>query len=296
MTQLTSKIQYANFEIGEFSQEMERTLEDTIELIEHFPWEAQRESIVIGLTNPSVTIQGKNNDYLKLALFYNRKFVLHYFDQDQTLYSKSFSEIEDSYNYIKNYFVSSSLYTNDFKKENTLFQSNLKHFLSQNFHYEVTGKSATRYLFTTSGINLAFTVIIGFLFLTKRGVPINALTIAIAFLVFFLLGGGLNLVLFIRYYLYAKNKILIMSKGNEVFYFGNKENPTKYNKADIMQFTTFLVKNSKHTISNFALVTIEFKDGSLIEIPNIIIDHLTLEYKLSGIQKIERNSLPILRA
>lgn len=295
MTHLTSKIQYANFEIGEFNQVKERTLEETIELIEHFPWEAQRESIMIGLTNPSVTIDGKNNDHLKFALFYNGKFVLHYFGQDQTLYTKSFSEIADSFKYISNYFVSSSFDTKDFKKENTLFQNNLKHFLSQTFHYDVTGKAAVRYLFSTTGINQALTIIFGFLFLTYQSVPINILTLSTAFLVFFFLGGGLNLVLFFRYYLYAKNKILIMSKGNDVFYFGNKENPIKYNKADIIQFTTFQVKNSKHTISNFALVTIEFNDGSPIEIPNIIIDHSALEYKLSGIKKVEKNTLPSLK-
>ena len=87
-----------------------------------------------------------------------------------------------------------------------------------------------------------------------------------------------------------------MSKGNDVFYFGHKGNTTKYNKADIMHFTTSQIKNSKHTISNFALVTIEFNDGGLIEIPNIIIDHSALEYKLSGIKNIEQNTLPSLKA
>jgi hypothetical protein len=296
MTHLTSKIQYANFEIGEFTQAKERSLEETFELIEHFPWEAQREGITIGLTNPSVTIDGKNDDYLKFALFFHGKFVLHYFNKDQTLYTKSFSKITGSYEYITNYFVSSSFDTKDFKKENTLFQNNLEHFLTQTFQYGVTGKDAVRYLFSTTGINLALTIVLGSLFLTSQSVSINILSLSIAFLFVLLLGGGLNLVLFFRYYLYAKNKILIMSKGNDVFYFGNKENPTKYNKVDIMHFTTLQVKNTKHTINTFALVTIEFNDGSLIEIPNIIIDQSALEYKLSGINKIEKNTLPSLKA
>ena len=296
MTHLTSKIQYANFEIGEFTQAKERNLEETIALIEHFPWEPQREGIAIGLTNPSVTIDGKNNDYLKFALFYNGKFVLNYFDKDQTLYTKIFSELADSFKYISNYFVSSSFDTKDFKQENTLFQNNLKHFLTQNFHYDVTGKAALRYLFSTTGINLTLTIILGLLFLTSQSVSINILTLSIAILFVFFLGGGLNMVLFFRYYLYAKNKILIMSKGNDLFYFGHKENPTKYKKADIMHFTTSQVKNTKHTINAFALVTIEFNNGSLIEIPNIIIHQSALEYKLSGIKKIEENTLPSLKA
>lgn len=292
MTRLISKIQYAHFEIGEFTAEKERVLEDVLELIELFPWEAQRMGIVIGLTNPSITIQGKNEDYLKLALYYNGKFVLHYFDGQQRLYTKSFSEIAHSYKFIRNYFTSSSFDTKDFKIENTIFQRNLKHFLSKDFRYEITGKSASRYLFATSGINLAFTVIVGFLVLAKQNVPINGLTIAIAVYLFFLLGGGLNLIMFFNYYRYAKSKILIMSKGCETFYFGNRENPIKYNKADITQFTISKVRNGKHPLSSFALVSIEFKDGSLIKIPNIIVDHLALEHKLSGIPKIERFRIP----
>ena len=146
MTRLTSKIQYKNFEIGEFIEEKERTFEEIMELIERFPWELQREKIVIDLTNPSVTIQGKNNDYLKIALFYNGKFVLRYFDQKQTLYTKSISEVTDSYKYIRDYIATSVFDTNDFKKENTLFQDNAKHFISQKFNYEVTPSSACKFL------------------------------------------------------------------------------------------------------------------------------------------------------
>ena len=69
MTNLVSKMQYKNFEAGEFIEEKERSFDETIELIGNFPWEAQREKIVIELTNPSVTMEGKNNDYLKLCKY-----------------------------------------------------------------------------------------------------------------------------------------------------------------------------------------------------------------------------------
>ena len=128
ITVLNSKVQYANFEIGEFSEERERTFEELVELIEHFPWEEQRESIAIDLTNPSITIQRKNDSFLKLSLYYNGKFVLYYFDQEHSFYTKSFTAATDSYGYIRNYFVAPTFDTNDFRKENTLFQNNLKHF------------------------------------------------------------------------------------------------------------------------------------------------------------------------
>ncbi len=66
---LTSKIQCKSFEAGEFIKEKKRSYEGTIELIEIFPWNKQREKIVIELTNPSITIEGENNDFLKLVVF-----------------------------------------------------------------------------------------------------------------------------------------------------------------------------------------------------------------------------------
>ena len=86
-----------------------------------------------------------------------------------------------------------------------------------------------------------------------------------------------------------------MSKGNEIFYFGDKENPIKYNKTQILRYTTIRIRNSKHTISNFALVIIELKNGGEIRVPNILLDYTLLECKLSGISRIEQNSYPGLK-
>src|SRR5207237_249153 len=137
MRYLTSKIQYNNFETGEFIDKKERSYEETISLIENFPWTKQREKIIIDLTNPSVTIEGKDGDYLKLAVFFNGKYVLHYFNRDQILFTKSFVDIRDSFKYLENYF-NESFDTSDFKKEITWFQHNLKHFVSQDFVYTIS--------------------------------------------------------------------------------------------------------------------------------------------------------------
>ena len=78
MTRLISKVQYKNFEAGEFVEVCERTFNETTELIEKFPWTDQRDKIVIDLTNPSITIEGKNNDFLKLhcSLIKNMSFTI----------------------------------------------------------------------------------------------------------------------------------------------------------------------------------------------------------------------------
>jgi hypothetical protein len=296
MNLLTSKIQYKNFEIGEFVEEKKRSFEESIALIEQFPWEDGIGKIVISLTNPSITFQGNNNDYLKLALFYNGKFVLHYFDQKQTLFTKSFYDIRDTYKYIQAFFDLPNFDYGDFRKENTIFQSNLKHFVSQDFCYEITPKVIKSYLLSTSAINFGLGFFFLFLFTTKTNFPLNVPGIVLLLFLIVLLGGGLNLILFFNYYIYAKNKVLIMSKGNDTFYFGDKGNPAKYNKTEIIRFVTTQVRNNKNPVSGFSLVTIELKNGTDIEIPNILVDDLALANKLDGIPSVIKNRFPLIRS
>ena len=76
MTLLT-KTQLKDYEAGEFSDIKQRTYPETRDLIEQFPWTQQRDHISISLTNPSITIEGPSGDYLKLAPYFNGKFVLY---------------------------------------------------------------------------------------------------------------------------------------------------------------------------------------------------------------------------
>ena len=78
MQEIRSKLQFGTFETGEFTEEKVRSYEDTIKVIEEFPWKKERANIVIALTNPSITLQNKEQEYLKLAIFFNEKFVLHF--------------------------------------------------------------------------------------------------------------------------------------------------------------------------------------------------------------------------
>lgn len=295
MTKLTSKVQYKNFEAGEFVDIKERDYDETIKLIENFPWENQREKIVIDLTNPSVTIEGKNNDYLKCAVFFNQKYVLHYLDATETLFTKSFINLKDSYEYIKNYFVQVQFDTTPFKKENTWLQHNLKHFVTQDFKYLVTPKSVKSYLLSTSGMNFCLSIFFVILIFSKGINSINIIALIVLLAAMFLIGGGLHLFLFFNYYNYAKDKILIMSKGNDTFYFGNTGNPLRYDKRNILQYTTIRSRGSRNQFSGFAIIEIEFKDGTVLKIPNLLVDYLALEQKLFEYPRVDVNRLPWLR-
>ena len=102
----------------------------------------------------------------------------------------------------------------------------------------------------------------------------------------FLGGGGINLLLFFNYYTHSEGKLLIMSKENDVFYYGNINAPVKYNKNEILQFTLIETKSHRSPVQGFAFIKIEFKDGTDIKIPNIFMDRYRLADKLFQNRKI----------
>lgn len=277
---LTTKIQYKNFEPGEFADSAKRSFDETLSLIEKFPWADQRDHLQVNLTNPSVTIADGNGTYLKLALFYSGKFVLHYLDANLHLFTKSFTDYKESYPYIKAYFENPSFPTDDFKLENTWLQKNLVHFTDKDFRYSLTPQRIYAYLFSTSGINfILLLVFLVFMLLNPAKMILPVVLLMIPFL--FLLGGGLNLILFANYYRYAKGKTIIMSKGHNVFYFGDNDNPEQFNKTDILQFKVYgNTKNSKSPIGGFLWIDIELKNARHLVIPNLLIDSEDLTRKL----------------
>jgi hypothetical protein len=292
MILLRSKIQYKNFEPGEFVDIRERNYDDTIALIETFPWTTQREKIAIDLTNPSVTIEGKNKDFLKCSIYYNGKFVLNYLDQQQVLYTKSISQLSDGYEYIRHFFEHSTPDITSFKKQTTWLQHNLKHFLTRDFHYFLTAKSIRRYLVSTSGLNLMTSIIL--LVLSFSLDNLGPIVLFIILMVIIIFGGGLHLFLFFTYYHYLKGKVLIMSRGNDQFYFGTAGSPIKYDKKDILQYKIIKTSGSRNLFSEFAIVEIDLKDGTVLKIPNLLIRHEELEYKLFEYPKIEVSAFPYL--
>jgi hypothetical protein len=292
MNLLRSKVQYRDFEAGEFVSNKDRTFEEVIDLIEKFPWQTQREKIIINLTNPSVTIEGLNQDYLKLGLSYNGKFVLHYFDAKQTLYTKIFLDFHASYSYIDQ-FYKGILNLSEFKKENTWRQRNLKHFVSKDFHYSLSRTNMQKFLYQTTAFNFLLTgiMIIYLLFNGLGSYPIVVICFAGFF--FFIAGGGLNLMLFFNYYKYCKGKILVMSRGNDIFYYGSNSQLTKYSKQDIQVLITTKYRY-RDPFLGFAYSELKLKNGEVIILPSLIIDDLDLSQKLFMCDQEDRNEFPYI--
>jgi hypothetical protein len=259
---LVSKIQYNNCELGEYKEETDRSPEETIHLIDQFPWQEERKSFHVGLTGPSITLQNIQGGFLKLAPYYNGKFVLYYFAPDTEPFD-----------------------TTGFQRQHTWPTNNFIHFIDRDFHYSVTPQRIFRYLLGSSGINFAAFIImiciIGADFI-RQGLPPHpgALAVIIPFL--FILGGGLNLILFANYYRYSAGKLLVISQGSDIFYYGPEDQPLPFNKKDIMQLTRYEPRGTRNPIGFFMWVEIEFKDARSIAIPNLLIDSFDLEKKLVG--------------
>ena len=290
MKLLTSKIQHYNFEEGEFVEEKKRSYAEVIEIIEEFPWELEREFLVVDLTNPSVSISGLNFDYLKLSLYYNGKFVLHYFDRDDVLYSKSFFDIKDSHRYISEFFQD-KLTLSDFRKQNTWLQKNKPHFESADFVYTVTAERVKKYLWSTSAISFAGSIFMVFLFVGKQ---VNMIMIGVFLFFFFTVGGAFNLILFFNYYFYTKDKILSMSKANDMFYYGNKAAPILYDKKDIIE-VKIIQLHHRTGVGGFALCKITMSDGKTLKIPNIFIGEDYLINKLYSCFITSKTSFPFIK-
>jgi hypothetical protein len=273
--QLPVKVQFKNFEPGEFTDRQNRTYEETISLIEAFPWEDQRDHLKVDLTNPSITLEGPDSDYLKLGVFYNGKFVLHYFDRTHQIFTKSFTNYTDAYPYVRHYYTDYPFDTTDLKREP--WKAKKIHFINGNFRYFLTGESIFGFLLFTSGMNFILTL---FLLAVPFYHPDTALlTLTFMLPMSFLIGGGLNLILFANYYHQAKGKVLIMSKGNDEFWYGPSDAPDKFDKKEIVQVT--LYENSGRSLtSGFARIEIQFKDTRCLNISNLLINRQALLDKL----------------
>ena len=292
MTEVISKLQYKEFEKGEFIDEKARTFSECQKIIEEFPWEKERESLKVSLTNPSITFEKQKNNFLKLSTSYNQKFILNYYNESQELYSKNCYSYVDSFPFIEQYFVDSTFDTKEFKKENIWMRNIRQHFETQTFIFQVTPNSAFKYLFRTSWISFCLPILISLIFIFMGHSRLDTIGyLSIAFVIFFV-GGGLNIVLFLNHYFWGKYNKLILSRGNDNFHFGNKQTIKMYSKNDILKYTTFRHHSYRSPINEFAVLKIEFKNGEILKLSSILLDHYSWERKLYKCIKVDKNRLP----
>jgi len=276
---LIVKVQYKDFEPGEFTDAANRSCEECIRLIEDFPWGDQRDHLKVGLTNPSVTVEDTAGNYLKLAVFYNDKYVLHYYNNKRQLFTKSFADFHDAYPYLQRFYKDEPFDTKDFRLEHTWMQKTKNHFLSDDFRYLLFGKKLAFYLLTRSGPIFLIPLVIALDFLLNDS-KAHGNPVMIFFFAAFLILALLNLRIFLNYYHFAKGKLLIMSRGNDLFWFGSPDNPEQFDKKEIIKVKIHDARGGRNLFSGYAWVEIEFRQHRYLAIPNLLIDDQDLAAKL----------------
>jgi hypothetical protein len=270
--ELKVKLQYKNYEEGEFSNSQFRTAEDTIGLIAAYPWVEQRDHLAIGLTNPSVTIEGPNDDFLKLSPYYNGKWVIHYFDAGSHLYTQSFSQLADTYPLITSFFGNKPFDLAGLKKETSWLQSNAGHFQTGNFLYVL---KPTKFLRPASAA--IYFIVFGTLTAVSFGhfFPWAGISALVFFLFFVLRIVALG----INHYRAAKDKLLIISRGKDEFSFGPSGAPVKFNKKDIREMITYGMKG-RGGYSPFTRIEIRLVNGGSLDISCLLIQQTELAAKI----------------
>jgi hypothetical protein len=103
---------------------------------------------------------------------------------------------------------------------------------------------------------------------------------------FLLFMGCINLWLLKNYYRFMKNKVLVISKGHDTFWYGDLDNPTQYSKQDIE--SVIIVSSQKaysrrSMWSDFVIYKIHFSNNAYpIAFTSLLIDEFDFRNKISA--------------
>ncbi|HEY1030280.1 MAG TPA: hypothetical protein VGD89_00785 [Flavipsychrobacter sp.] len=280
MKTLLTKVQYKGYEPGEFTNIAERSYEETVALIQSFDWEQQRHNAVVQYTGPSVSMENETG-ILKLGTYYNSKYILRLATEDGYLYEKIVLNLSDALPLILA-FCSDSIPLDVFKRKKN---NNLrKHFNTKDFTYKITLKRIIYFnLVPNIIIGLPFLILVFFAFqipADKINVAIVASLISSLWIFLF----GINWIVFLNYYNYEKDKVIIISKGQDVFQYGYTDNLKTYRKSEIEKISELQYEASRNPYDHNRVHTVYFQDGSHIILTNLLIANF--EYKTEKIPRV----------
>jgi len=283
---LLTKTQLKDYEAGEFSDIKQRTYPETRDLIEQFPWTQQRDHISISLTNPSITIEGPSGDYLKLAPYFNGKFVLYYVDSKDHLYTHSMATIPEAYPIIQSFF-DDHLDLAAFKREPTPFMNNRAQFQTRVFNYTMNATPTILWVSLLSLIWLVFPIASGIgVLLFGPPASIAAILLFGTLILTMICVALVQLASTISHYRASKGMFLSISSGNPLFQFGPIDAPVIYDKKDIREVILY---GSSRGLDGLKRTEIIFKDGTSINISGMIAQIGTMSLKFPG-QKVTRKA------
>ncbi len=274
MDQLQSKLQYRNFEPGEFTASEQRSLDSVTRLIKDFPWEQQRHFTPVGPTCPSVTIEDKAGNYLKFGHHYYEKYCLYLLTTEGKLLKKVVPTLEEGIVIVTAFYKGENI-ADGFEHEFALHA--WRHFADKDF------KSGIAYhgmLFSIGLYSLApllFLALLLFLILvgnkenTNKDVPlisVEILCLSIDAVLFFFAIMAWRI--FLNHYKIAKNQIIVISKGHNEFVFGTEAEPKTYLKDKIVSLKEYRNSESRNPWYGLYFTEITFDNGEQIKISSLL--------------------------
>ena len=283
MTKLISKLQYKDFERGEFIEEAPRELEEALEIIKSFPWLKQIGPAEDQLNGPSITIQNLQNEYLKVSLnkYYNKRYGLFLLTPDGNVWEYFLDDINDVLLAVADFFED-ALDKTVFKLKRRGKQH--RYFHTAKFEYKL---NAWRVLGLSSFLIIYFilyTVLIFGLFSDK--IPQNLFALVVTSFSILELYVAFLLIKVLLAYIRDKNTLLVVSKNSLTFSLIKKGEKTHYNKDDIERIVIHHTGSGRNP-NMFLVFELFLKNGSVLRLNNMIISSSTFRLKFSK-RTIER--------
>ena len=274
---LVSKLQYFFYEVGEFSDIENRSLEQTIDLLKNYPWEEQRRSSFVSLDGASVTIEGRSGSFLKIGLYYHGKFALYLLNR----HGKLFMKIADTWEkvlLIVNDFYNSTVREQDFVRYRAWVYSPSRHFVTREFKYSVSFTRVFWFLVLPVSFALFLLFIIAISFSGNGFVSGKEGIFPILVLLFMVL-SGVKILLFLHYYWFSRRLYLKISKGIDDFHFGKGNIIERYRKQDIESIKEYSNSRTRAPWNDCYIYVIRMKDGKILKLTNLLISSFTFGEK-----------------
>lgn len=282
METLISKLQYKNYERGEFSSIEMRTAEETIQLIKDYPWDEQRHLASVELTCPSVTIEHYTGKFLKIGPHFGGKFCL-YLSEGRKISEKIVQHLEDSFEIITDFYSDVDI-SKSFDRLFTIFRPK-RHFVTASFQYTVTLFRVLS-LFLMPILLMIYGVLFELAGLSRIGGRFSVWPALLMPLMFIFI-SCIGFRVLINYYTYCRGLYINLSKGHNNFYFGTEGDYKEYFKSDIISISSYQNLNHRSAWSGYHVFEIDFKNGEQIRFPNLLLSEGLFRKKFSE-QNINR--------
>jgi len=281
MPEFTSKMQYKNYEKGEFCDERPRTLDEVVNLLQTFPT-VYKEDSGDDPNDPCIVLLDKKGNYLKIDVYLGNMFCLHYISFRNEYYVYDVISFELAAKKLKEFFAE-KLDLGDFEKKP--FSAEIKsYFLTNPFEYQIR---FSKVLGLSNGWIIYFVAALGAAIYIAMKNPISVVMPILIFLGLIICLIGCLLSHVFSNYAKKKNQYLKISRGSDSFLFGNTAiDIYTYHKNDIAEVKHYALRNSRSP-NNFELFEIIFKDSTVLKFSNSLI---------SGSQFVAKWRFPITEA